>query len=119
MVRQHQTRNLELLRCAIAHRSSMLRIARNDGYCIVSPLVRRDIPNSLRMRRDILKAVFEMHALVGRRMPGDRYARPPFLGGADWPRGKPAAAVRADIIEFFGRAGSTEGAFVAANERFC
>jgi hypothetical protein len=27
MVREHQTRNLEILRCAIAHRSSMLRIA--------------------------------------------------------------------------------------------
>jgi len=27
MVRQHQARNLEILRCAIAHRSSMLRIA--------------------------------------------------------------------------------------------
>jgi hypothetical protein len=27
MVRQHQTRNLEILRCAIAHRSSHLRFA--------------------------------------------------------------------------------------------
>jgi hypothetical protein len=27
MVRQHQTRNLEILRCATAHHSSMLRIA--------------------------------------------------------------------------------------------
>jgi hypothetical protein len=27
MVRQDQTRNLEILRCAIAHRSSMLCIA--------------------------------------------------------------------------------------------
>jgi len=26
MVREHQTRNLEILRCAIAHQSSMLRI---------------------------------------------------------------------------------------------
>jgi hypothetical protein len=27
MVRQYQTRNLEILRCAIAHHGSMLRIA--------------------------------------------------------------------------------------------
>ena len=31
MVRKHQTRNLEILRCAIAHLSSHFRAPRNDG----------------------------------------------------------------------------------------
>ena len=67
------------------------------------------------MPRDIFKAVFEMHAFVGRRMLGDTYAWPPFLRGADRPRDKSAAAVRAHIIELFDRAVRTERAFVAAD----
>src|ERR1700722_12803225 len=39
MVRQHQTRNLEILRCAIAHRSSLVALApRNDVYLLKSPV---------------------------------------------------------------------------------
>ena len=82
------------------------------------PLLRRNIPNPLQMRRDIFKAVFEMHTLVGWRMLGNTYACPPFLRGADRPRDKSAAAVRAHIIEFFDRAGCAESTFVAANARF-
>jgi len=48
-------------------------------------------------------------------MLGDTYAWPPFLRGADRPRDKSAAAVRAHIIELFDRAVRTERAFVAAD----
>jgi len=49
---QHQTRNLEILRCASAHRSSMLRIAPER----LSPCFAGCIPSqTLRMRSKMLK----------------------------------------------------------------
>ena len=40
-MREAQTRNLEILRCAIAHRSSLLRAPRNDGRGASSQLLPR------------------------------------------------------------------------------
>ena len=96
----------------------MLRFARNDGRTCLSPL-RRNIPNPLAVSCDIFKAIFEVHAFGRSRLIFGANARPPFLRRADRPRSKPAAAVRAHIIEFFDRAGRTERAFIAANTRVC
>ena len=94
----------------------MLRFARNDGRTR-SPPLRRNIPNPLAVSCDIFKAIFEVHAFGRSRLIFGANAGPPFLRGSDRPRSKPAAAVRADVIEFFGRAGRTERAFIAANAR--
>ena len=49
---------------------------RNDGGD-GSTLLRRNIPQSRRMRRNILDAVLQMHALVRRQLLGDANTRPP------------------------------------------
>jgi hypothetical protein len=69
------------------------------------------------MRRDVFKAVGQMHAFVRRRALPDRQSGTPFLRGPDRPRRKTAAAVRAYIVQLALDAVRTEGAFVAADAR--
>src|SRR6185369_13250252 len=81
------------------------------------PLLRRHVAYPRAMRRDILRAVLQMHPLVRRRVLRHAYARPPFLRRADRARGKAAAAVRADVGEFGLDAVRTERAFIGADPR--
>src|SRR5882724_7154968 len=82
-----------------------------------SALLRRNAPDPRDMRGDVIERVFQMHALVRRRLLDDACARPPFLRGADRPRRKAAAAVWADIIDLGRDAVRAEGAFVGADPR--
>jgi hypothetical protein len=93
----------------------LLRFARNDGAERVSPLLWRNVPDPRHMHGDVIKRVFQMYPLVRRRLRGNANARPPLLCGADWPRRKAAAAVRADIVDLARNAIGAEGAFVRAD----
>ena len=83
-----------------------------------STILRRNIPDARRMRRDVFKAVGQMHALVRRWTLIDPQSRPPFLRGPDRPRHKTAAAVRAHIVQFVLDAVRAERALIAADARF-
>src|SRR5712664_2132375 len=83
-----------------------------------SPLLRRNIANTSRMRGEIVQAVGQMHPLVRRRALLNRQSRTPFLGRPDRPRDKTAAAVRAYIAQLVLDAVRTERAFVRADARF-
>jgi hypothetical protein len=67
------------------------------------------------MRRDIVEGIFEMHALVGWWVPCDRYARPPFLCGTDWPRSESAPAIRTYVRELVFGTVHAECALIAAD----
>ena len=83
-----------------------------------SPCLRRNVPDPGAMRGNIRMAEFEMHALVRRRLRFRAHAGTPWFGWPDRPRGKAAAAVRADIAEFVLDAIRTERAFIAADAGF-
>src|SRR5262245_27254279 len=81
----------------------------------MSRLLRPTIPQPRALRSDIIDTVLQMHPLVRRRVLHHAHARSPFLRRADRPRGKAAAAVRADVTELGLHAIRTERAFVRAD----
>ena len=83
-----------------------------------SPLFRRNIPDARAMRGDIVESVFQMHALVRGQLFLGAHAGSPFPHRPYRPRGKSAAAVRTDIVEFALGAFSAKCAFVTADARF-
>ena len=70
------------------------------------------------MLGDILKAKFEMDALVRRRVRLGANAGTPWCGRPDRPRGKAATAIGTHIVELVLGTVRTECAFVAADPRF-
>jgi hypothetical protein len=92
----------------------LLRFARNDDLG-TSPRFRRNISDPCAVRRDVVMAIFEVHALVRRRLGFGADARPPRFHGADWPWGKTAAAIRADVLQFALGAIRAKRTFIAAN----
>ena len=70
------------------------------------------------MLSDIVGTVFEMHALVRRRMLFDRHAGPPLGGWPDRARDESAAAVRTDVVELGVHAVRAERTLIAADARF-
>src|SRR4051812_38852251 len=87
-------------------------------YAAGSPLLRRNIPQPGRMRGDILKTVFQMHALVRWQLLLHAHTRPPLGSGPDRPRHKTAAAVRADVVKLVLDAIRAERAFIRTYPRF-
>ena len=83
-----------------------------------SPFLRCNIPDPGRMRRDVVVAEFEMHALLRRRLCLGTHARSPLFDWPDRPWRKTAAAVRADIAELVLGAVRAERALIAADPRF-
>jgi len=81
------------------------------------PLLGRDLFDRLRMRRDLGERIFEMHALLGRRMLCDRDARPPFSFGTNRPWRKSAPAIRTYVRKLGLGTVHAEGALIAANAR--
>jgi hypothetical protein len=107
--------SIRLLRRGLLRRFAPLRkrfafVAGNDVDA--SPLLRRNIPQARRMCRNILDAVFQMHPLVRRQLLRHAHPRPPLGRGADRPRRKTAAAVRADIVQLGLNAIRAECAFI-------
>ena len=88
--------------------------SRNDEPQALA-LVGRNVFDRLRMRRDIVEGIVEMHALVGWRLLGDRYARPPFPRGPDRSRRKSASAIRTYVRELVLGTVRAERALIAAN----
>ena len=70
------------------------------------------------MRGDILRVIFEMHALARSRVLCQRYALPPFLRRPERSRCKSAAAIRAHVAELGLDAIGTEGALITADPSF-
>ena len=70
-----------------------------------------------RIRGDLVKAEFEPHFFLGRRLPCGRDARSPLPRRPDRSRCKAAAAVRADIEKPVLDAGRAEGAFIGTDPR--
>ncbi len=94
---------------------SLTRLAMTVGSTL--PSLGRNIPNTRRMRGDVVKAVFKMYALGRSGLLLKRRPWPPFSRGPYRPRAKSAAAVRAHIVKLARDAIRTEGALVAADAR--
>ena len=84
---------------------------------VVLAIPRRNIPDTGRMRGEIVETIRQVHALGRWRVFSDRHAGPPFLGGPDRPRHETAAAVRAHIVELVLDAVRAERAFIRADAR--
>src|SRR5882757_6107148 len=80
-----------------------------------SAILGRHIPDTSRMRSDIVQAIGQMDALFRRRALLDRQSRPPFVRRPDRPWDETAAAVRAHVVEFALDAIGTECALVRAD----
>ena len=94
----------------------LLRFARNDAER--SPLLRRNIFQSRAVSSNVLQRIFQMHALVRRRVLDHAHTRPPFLRWPDRSRHEAPTAVRADVVEFCFDAIRAERAFIGADPRF-
>ena len=78
----------------------------------------RDMLDARGMRGEIVEAIFQMHALVRRWLFFSRCAGTPFPRRPDRPRGKSAAAIWADIVEFVIGTVSAKCALITADARF-
>src|SRR6266404_6584931 len=85
---------------------------------VTSALPRRNIPDTGRMRGDVVETIFEMHTLGRWWVFSDRHAGPPLGCRPDRPRHETATAVRADVVELVLDAVRAEGALKAADARF-
>lgn len=94
---------------------SLMLLAMTVGSALA--LLRCNVSNPRRVRRNIVETVFEVNALRRSRVLCERHPWPPFPCWPDRPRDKSAAAVRAHIAELVLDAVRTERAFIATDAR--